>query len=119
MTADNILLLATKCTVVAFHRETGARLWQTPLKSGWTSTDFVSLVSDTRKVFAYTKGEVFCLDLFTGNLLWTDGLSGMGFGIASLALPGTPQAHVAAAAEHLARLERARNDSNQQHNPSH
>ena len=119
MNAEDIFLLATKCTVIAFYRETGARLWETPLKSGWTSTDFVSLVSDTRKVFAYTKGEVFCLDLFTGNLLWSDGLSGMGYGIASLALPGTAQSQVSAAAEHRAREERARNNASQQNNQSH
>ncbi len=101
MNADTILLLATKGTVLAFHRETGQRLWTTTLKRG-LGGDFVSLVADTRKVFAYTRGQVFCLDLFTGQILWQDGLSGLGYNLASLALPGSPQAQLSVAAERFA-----------------
>ena len=111
MTADSIVLLATKCTVLAFERETGRRVWQTALKSGWTNQDFVTLVADECRVFATTKGELFCLDLFTGLLLWTDGLTGMGYGIASLALPGNMPARVASGAEHMRRIDEAQRSS--------
>jgi outer membrane protein assembly factor BamB len=117
MTADSIMLVATKCTVLAFERETGRRLWQTALKSGWTSQDFVTLVADERRVFATTKGELFCLDLFTGSMLWTDGMTGLGYGIASLALPGSLPARVAGGAEHMRRADEERRrstNSNQQ-----
>lgn len=110
MKASDILLLATKGTVVAFERQTGQRLWATPLKNNWGG-DFVSLVADERMVFAHTKGEVFGLDLFTGQLLWRDGLVGLGYNLASLALPGSAQAQTSLTAEYLARQERSRNDS--------
>lgn len=112
MNTDSIVLVATKCTVLAFERETGVRLWQTALKSGWTKQDFVSLVADDRRVYATTFGELFCLDLFTGRLLWTDRLEGMGYGIASLALPGSMTARVSGGAEHLRRAEEERRSSN-------
>lgn len=105
------MLLATKGTVVAFHRATGQRLWQTVLNTGWTSGDFVSLVADERSVFAHTKGTVYCLDLATGRKLWEDGLSGLGYNLASLALPGAAQATVSSMAEQRARQQQAANDS--------
>lgn len=116
MNATNILLLATKGTVLALHRETGQRLWETKLKSSWGG-DFVSLVSDEHRVFAHTKGEVFCLDLFTGKTLWFDGLSGLGYNLASLALPGSPQAQLSVSAELLARQRSA--NSSSAHNTHH
>jgi len=115
MKPDSILLLAIKCSVLACERETGRRLWQTALKEGWTSSDFVSLVADDLRVYATTKGELFCLDLFTGRVLWQDGLKGMGYGVVSLALPDATAASSSARAEHVARLERERRDSSDTH----
>ncbi|MDF3058876.1 MAG: PQQ-binding-like beta-propeller repeat protein [Rariglobus sp.] len=111
MNAEDIFLLATKGTVVAMHRETGRRLWEAQLKSG-LGGDFVSLVADMRKVFAHTRGEVFCLDLFTGRILWKDGLSGLGYNLASLALPGSPESLMSVAAQRLAQEHAAADSSN-------
>lgn len=102
MKPSDMVLLATKGTALALHRETGQRLWEAPLKTKW-GADFVSLVADERRVFAYTRGELFCLDLFTGRLLWSDNLPGLGYNLASLALPGTAQAPSSAEAAELAR----------------
>lgn len=87
MNPKHILLLGLKGTVLAFHRETGERLWTTLLKS--SSSDFVVLASDDSRVYAHTGGEIFCLDLQTGQKLWQDGLKGLGYGIASLAFAGS------------------------------
>jgi outer membrane protein assembly factor BamB len=113
MDASSIMLLATKGTVVAFHRTTGEKLWQTVLNSGWTSGDFVSLVADERSVFAHSKGTIYCLDLSTGAKQWEDGLAGLGYNLASLALPGSAQAMTAGMAEHRARQQQAANSANQ------
>lgn len=111
MNPDSILLLATKCTVIAFDRASGRRLWQTALKEGWTNQDFVTLAADAERVFATTKGELFCLELATGRLLWKDGLPGLGYGIASLALPRFPPSQAAGDAEHRRRIEESRRSS--------
>ena len=83
MEAENILLLGVKGTVIAFRRDTGAELWRTHLKS----SDFVTIASDAFRVYAHTGGELFCLDLQTGGRAWHNDLPGLGYGVASLALP--------------------------------
>lgn len=86
MDPTNILLLGVKGSLIAFRRDTGVQLWSTHLKSG----HFVTVTSDHTRVYAHTGGELFCLDLQTGTGLWHNELSGLGYGTASLALPGLP-----------------------------
>jgi outer membrane protein assembly factor BamB len=81
MDAKNILVVGIKGSLLAFHRDTGEKLWSTHLKG----SDFVSVAMDEKRVFAHTKGELFCVDLLAGNSLWSDGLKGLGYDIASLA----------------------------------
>ena len=70
MEPDNILLLGIKGAVLAFRRDTGAHLWATELKS--SSNNFVTVTSDEFRVYAHTGGELFCLDLQSGQKLWHD-----------------------------------------------
>ena len=86
MDPKDILLVGVKGSVVAFRRDTGAQLWSTRLKSG----EFVTVAADDLLVYAHTNGELFCLDLQTGTQLWKNELPGLGYGIASLTLPGLP-----------------------------
>ncbi len=86
MDPDNIVLLGVKGAVLAFRRDTGAHLWATELKS--SANNFVTVTADLDRVYAHTGGELFCLDLATGQRLWQDGLKGFGYGLASIALPG-------------------------------
>jgi outer membrane protein assembly factor BamB len=87
MKPKEILLLGVKGTLAAFDKKTGRRIWSTPLKTGMTA-DFVTVLADDTRVYAHTGGELFCVDLFDGSLMWADKLPGMGYGIASLAMPG-------------------------------
>ena len=84
MDPKDILLVGVKGSVIAFRRDTGAQFWSTRLKSG----EFVTITADDLLVYAHTGGELFCLDLQTGTVLWKNELPGLGYGIASLALPG-------------------------------
>ena len=97
---DDIVLLAVKRTVIAFNKRSGARLWSQTLTTG-LSEDFVTVLADTQRVYAHTKGQFFCLDLFTGNELWRDGLTGLGYGVASIALPGGAATAIPGAAQTL------------------
>ena len=105
--AERIVVVAVKRTVIAFEKETGARLWSQNLGSGLTG-DFVTVAADATRVYAHTHGEMFSLDLFTGAVLWRDGLSGLGYGIASIALPGMAASSGAAL---VARLRQDQTDS--------
>ena len=106
------LLLAVKGHVVAFERASGTELWRTPIEVGLLgSGGFVTLVCDEQYIFAHAGGHLHCLDLFTGTLLWEDKLPGLGYDIATLALPGQPSAHAPEAAEIEARRAAARRKS--------
>lgn len=94
MEAQNIVLLGVKGAVLAFRRDTGVHLWATELKS--STNRFVTVTADEDRAYAHTGGELFCLDLQSGQILWQDGLAGFGYGIASLALPGAAPASPAA-----------------------
>lgn len=59
----------------------GKEVWSTWLKG----TDFVTLLLDGDVLLAATRGEVFCLDAATGKHLWSNGMPGQGFGLASIA----------------------------------
>src|SRR4051794_26344567 len=90
MSPKNILIVGVRNAVLAFSRTTGEHLWATELKSG--PDDFVSIIADSERVYAHSGGELHCLDLFTGTIIWRDKLKGFRFGIASLCLPGVPTA---------------------------
>jgi outer membrane protein assembly factor BamB len=103
MEPENILLVGVKGAVLAFRRDTGAHHWATELKS--STTDFVTVTSDEYRVYAHTGGELFCLDLQTGQKLWQDELKGFGYGLASLVLPGAATA--SPTAEQLRQIQAA------------
>jgi len=67
--------------VIAIDRATGQQLWQTRLKG----SDFVNVILDEDRVLAATKGEIFCLDVMTGSLLWHNQLTGQGRGLVTIA----------------------------------
>ncbi len=93
------LYVGTHSHVAAFDRATGSELWRTRLKGTLTSDDFVSLLVQRDRVYAHTGGELHCLDAATGAILWKNGLTGLGYGLASLAVEGvssTPPPLVAA-----------------------
>ena len=99
MSAQDLLLLGLKQTVMAICRADGSVLWATKLEGG-AGHAFITLVSDTRHVFATCNGVLHCLELQTGTVVWTNPLKGYGYGIGSLCLPGqnTPL-HAGAAAQ--------------------
>lgn len=102
METKDILLLGVKRTIIAFQRSTGVELWRREIGEGLLSgSNFVSLQADEQHVFAHTSGELHCLDLQTGTPLWNDKLSGLGYGVATLAFPDGSTNTTAAAQEKL------------------
>jgi outer membrane protein assembly factor BamB len=77
----DIIYLGVKGTALALNRGNGEILWSTRLAGG----EFVNLMLDGEMVLATTKGEIFCLDAKSGNLLWRNQLRGMGLGLITIA----------------------------------
>jgi len=110
MNAENILLLGLKNSVSAVSKVDGSILWKTELRGGMVD-DFVTVLSDGQRVFAHTKGKLHCLDLANGQILWSNGLTGYGYGIASLCFPGGDTAPDTVAAQHRALAQRRSSSS--------
>jgi outer membrane protein assembly factor BamB len=105
MKENEFILLGLRHRVAAISKSDGREVWSTELPSGGfgSSTDFVTLLCEASRVFAYTGGELHCLDLANGRKLWTNKLPGYGYGIAGLCLPGGGSApNPAAVAQRLA-----------------
>ena len=66
------------------------------------STEFVNLHVDGHQVFAHTGGELYCLEISTGRILWTNPLKGLGFGIATLTTTDAKTSLTAAQAQLIA-----------------
>lgn len=88
------LFVGMRGHVLALDRGTGAERWRTKLLRG----DFVTLLEDGARLYAAAGGSIFALDATTGTVLWTNPMPSLGFGIASLLVPGTATAPEAAAA---------------------
>ena len=84
----NTAFIGVRGHVLAIKKESGEVLWQTHLNGGFGDS-FVSLATDGALVFAHTRGSLFCMDAVSGQLLWTNDLPGLGYGLASIcANPG-------------------------------
>jgi len=104
MAPINLVLVGIRGSVIALDRGSGQEVWTTRLKG----SGFVNLQLDGDRVYGTTAGEIFCLRLANGHLLWHNRLRGFGQGLATLVAPGAAQGtSPAAAAQHLADEEAA------------
>ena len=88
MAKQNVIFIGVKGTVAALDRATGEAIWMIELKGA----DFVNLVIDDDNLYATTKGEIFCLNPANGELRWHNRLSGMGWGLVTIATANGGQA---------------------------
>ncbi len=108
MNPANLLLLGVKYSVSAVSRIDGSIIWTTQLKkSGLGAGDFVTLHVDGLQVFAHASGELYCLELSTGRILWNNPLKGLGYGIATLATQDVKANLTAAQAQLIAAQQAA------------
>lgn len=89
MNATDLIFLGLKSRVSAIVKADGTILWSTQLGGG-LGDGFVTVNCDGKHVYAHTKGKLHCLDLFSGQILWTNELKGFGYGIATICIPGFP-----------------------------
>ena len=81
MKTAQLVFIGIKGSVVALNRATGQQVWATHLKG----SDFVNVVLHNGAVLASCRGEVYCLDPFTGIGMWHNPLKGYGTGLATIA----------------------------------
>src|SRR3954462_3314881 len=71
------LFIATAAFVCALDPATGGELWRTKLPK--LRGNLVSLMFSGGLVFAGCAGNVFCLDVASGRILWNNTLPGTGY----------------------------------------
>ncbi len=91
MNPNDVIFMGLNSRVIALNRSSGQTLWDCKL-GGVLGDGFISLTSDGQRVFAFCKGQIYCLDASSGNIVWTNELKGFGYGIASVCIPGFPTA---------------------------
>lgn len=84
------LIIGTNGYVVAIDQATGDELWRTLVRKGilGSSGQDVSVIIADGAVFAGSHGELFCLDLQSGEIRWKNELKGMGYNDVALAIEG-------------------------------
>ena len=75
------LYVGIKGRVLAVNRDTGVIAWEARLKG----SQMVTIHVDGDRLFAATKGEIFCLNPVSGGQLWQNSLPGMGLDLICLA----------------------------------
>ncbi len=95
-----LLYIGTDGYVVAIHPDDGGEVWRAPLDGGWSGPgpDDVCVLEHGGRVFAGCKGHVFCLDVHTGEVLWRNGLKGLGHSAVTLSISGQATRYAASEA---------------------
>jgi outer membrane protein assembly factor BamB len=84
---EDLIVLGMSGRVATISKTDGHIIWSTELNSSLGS-NFVTLLIEGNRIFASCAGHLHCLDLGTGEILWTNELPGYGYHLASLCLPG-------------------------------
>jgi len=96
----SMVIIGMKGRVLGVNKTNGDRMWETHLKS----SGFVNVYVDSDRVYASTRGELFCLDAQSGRLLWHNKMKGLGYGMVSF---GWDPSNQAAQSAHLAAQQQA------------
>ncbi len=84
MANSSLVFLGVKGTVIALSRSNGSEVWRARLPG----SDFVNLALEDDRVYATTRGQVYCLSATSGEILWNNPLKGMGLGLVTIAAAG-------------------------------
>lgn len=87
MAQNQPLFIGIAGCVLALDRATGQEIWRTKLKG----SDLVNVVLEDGALYAAARGEVHCLDPSTGKIRWTNPLTGLGWGLITIASAGGSQ----------------------------
>lgn len=107
--AIRLIHIGIKGHVIALDRATGTEIWRTKLSGVRMKTsDFVYLSLDGDQLYATLSGEIFCLDVASGEVRWHEQLRGLGTGLVSIVSASAP-ASDGGPSSLLSRAERDRN----------
>ena len=83
MNTESLLFLGVKGSVVCIRKLDGAEMWRKHLIGRSTTSVYV----DDGYIYAGTRGRLFKLDMNSGEVLWTNKLPKLGYGLCLLGAP--------------------------------
>lgn len=92
--------------VVALNRANGRVVWQCAIPKG---KHYPALLLDRECLFVCAMGYTYCLDPWSGKVLWENPLEGMGLGVASITTVSGSTGMLSAAAAAIAAEQSAAN----------
>jgi len=78
MGVNDLVFVGLNGRVIALHRDTGDLVWKWAPTT--TTAGFVAFVVDGNRLFVSDNGYIYCLDPYTGKILWHNPLKGYGRG---------------------------------------
>lgn len=90
--------------VVALDRMTGSIRWQWRIPKGKA---YPALLVDDDQLFVSAMGYTYCLDPYTGRVIWQNELPGLGTGVACIATATSHTSSSRAAAETISQQQAA------------
>jgi outer membrane protein assembly factor BamB len=90
--------------VVALDRATGSLKWQWKIPKGRA---YPALLVDGEQLFVSAMGYTYCLNAYTGRLVWENNLPGLGTGVACIATANGHTSPSSAAADAISRQRAA------------
>ena len=106
----NLVFVGAGGILCAIDRSTGDTVWKFKFPArALQSGGFVNLLVAGDLLYAHALGELHCIRAATGELLWTNPLTGMGYGLGTIAVEG--QATSAAAAFDQQRVDRSQSNA--------
>ena len=78
----DLLFVGFNSRVVALDRQTGEIVWQWKSPKGRAS--YVAVLLDGDRLMASVQGYTYCLEIETGEQIWSNPLKGFGMGVPSL-----------------------------------
>jgi outer membrane protein assembly factor BamB len=104
MEAAELVYVAFTKYVVALDRATGSIRWQWKIPKGKA---YPAILVDGAQVFVSAMGYTYCLDAYTGHVMWENELEGFGTGVASISTVNSNTSSTRAAADSITREQAA------------
>jgi len=80
------LYIGAKGKIVVLDAGTGKTVKEITLNQAWLKSGygFVNLIKNGSFIYAHTYGRLYCIEINSGKIIWSNELKGMGYDLATM-----------------------------------
>jgi len=80
------LYIGAKGKIVAIDEGTGRTIKEITLDQSWlkSGNGFVNMIKKGNFIFAHTSGHLYCIEIQSGKVIWSNELKGLGYDLATM-----------------------------------